>query len=83
MREQVESVIKYMEKERNWIIVIVLTCLILAPLALWLNLNALKLLLQTSKFRSWRIRFLFFNILLSIFLFYIGFHELSFLRSRG
>lgn len=73
---------EYMESQRNWMVLIVFACLILAPAGLLLNI---VFLLRTSfmfSFSVFSVRGIFFllNIAICFLLVYFGFKQADFLR---
>jgi predicted membrane protein len=82
MTDVMYDLTEYMEKQRNWMVLIVFACLILAPGGLLLN--GLFLLLYTVRFQATIISvrgfFFLLNILICFLLVYFGFKQAIFLR---
>ncbi len=78
----VYDLIEYMENQKNWMVLIVFACMILAPCGLLLNMISLLLYSVRFNFTLFSIRGLFFslNILICFLLVYFGFKQANFLR---
>ncbi len=75
------DLIEYMEKQRYWMVLIVITCLILAPAGLLLNVLFLLVTSIRFNFTLFSLRGIFFllNILICFLLIYFGTKQAIFL----
>jgi hypothetical protein len=74
------DLIEHMEKEKRWMTVVAVVCIILAPLGLWINLKALEIILvRTDRWISVRVVFFTLNLLVSALLAYVGIRQALFI----